>query len=418
MSNSLYDEALSVMNDAAKRAGIDSDSSVLLSRPERELTVSVPVVMDDGHVRIFTGHRVQHSSARGPCKGGIRYHPDVTIDEVKALALLMTLKCAVVDVPYGGAKGAIRCVPWELSKNELRRLTRRYTVMIMPILGARRDIPAPDINTGPETMGWIMDTISMFESRTNLEIVTGKPLDLGGSLGREEATGRGVMLSAMELLRKQGRAPSDVRVAVQGYGNVGSVAATLLAEAGCKVVAVGDVSAGLYNPRGLDIASINKYVRTSDNHLLEGYRMNGADSITNDELLSCDADMLVPAALESQLTRHTAGKVRAKYVLEGANAPTTPEADNILQDKGVVIVPDILANSGGVIISYLEWVQNIQVLFWELDQVNGHLAKIMTRSFDQVWNLAQEEKVSLRMAAYMIALRKLDSAIRLRGVFP
>ncbi|MFC1522574.1 Glu/Leu/Phe/Val dehydrogenase [Elusimicrobiota bacterium] len=418
MEKGLYDKTLHLLDAAVEKSRIDPDSHVLLQRPERELTVSIPAIMDNGHVRVFTGYRVQHSSVRGPCKGGIRFHPDVSEDEIKALALLMTLKCAVVNVPYGGAKGGVRCDPFKLSTNELRRITRRYTVMIMPILGARRDIPAPDINTGPETMGWIMDTVSMFEGRTNLEIVTGKPIALGGSLGRNEATGRGVMLSALELLKKQGRTSSDITVAVQGYGNVGSVTATLLSEAGCKVVAVGDVSCGLYNPKGLDTASINDYVKTSENHLLKGYHRDGADQITNDELLACKVDMLVPAALENQITKNNAAKVQAKYILEGANAPITPDAENILCDKGKLIVPDVLANSGGVIISYLEWVQNIQVLFWDIEQVNGHLARIMARSFGEVWAMAQDEKVSLRTAAYIIALRKLDSAMRLRGVFP
>ncbi len=418
MTESLFEKTLSSIDAAAEKLGLDKNTHAVLRYPERELTVSIPVIMDDGHLEVFTGYRVQHSSVRGPCKGGIRYHPDVTLDEVKALAALMTWKCAVVNLPYGGAKGGVICDPFKMSKDELRRLTRRYTVGILPIIGGRRDIPAPDVNTNQETMGWIMDTVSMFEGRTVLEIVTGKPLDLGGSLGRREATGKGVTIATLHLLKKLDRNLSDIKVAVQGYGNVGSVAANLLAQAGCNVVAISDMTGGLYNPKGLDLKNINEYVKTSKNHLIKGYKQGGIESITNEELLLSDVDVLIPAALEGQITKKNASKIKAKYILEGANAPTTPEAERILVDKGIIVVPDILANSGGVIISYLEWVQSIQAMFWDLDQVNSYLDRIMTKSFDEIWYSAQNQKVDLRMASHMIGTQRLANAVQERGIFP
>lgn len=418
MSNDVFEMALKQLNEVAKKIDLDPNIHAMLRKPERELTVAVPVQMDDGHIEVFTGYRVQYSSVRGPCKGGIRYHPDVTLSEVKALAAWMTWKCAVVNIPYGGAKGGVQCDPLKMSGAEVERLTRRYTVMIMPIIGSRRDIPAPDVNTSSQTMGWIMDTVSMFEGRTVLDIVTGKPVDMGGSLGRVEATGRGVMISVVNLLKKLGRNPSDITVAVQGYGNVGSIAATLLAQEGCKIVAVSDVTGGFHNPKGLNIASINEYVATSENHFLKGYKNEGVESISNEELLLLPVDVLVPAALENQITEKNAPTVKAKYVAEGANGPTTPEADRILADKGTIVIPDVLANSGGVVVSYFEWVQDIQAFFWDLEEINKNLGKILTKSFDEVWTLSKERNVDMRMAAYMIAVKRVTNALKVRGVFP
>jgi len=418
MSGGIFDMALKQLDDVAQKINLDPNLHAVLRQPERELTVAIPVEMDDGHIEVFTGHRVQYSSVRGPCKGGVRYHQDVTLDEVKALAAWMTWKCAVVNIPYGGAKGGVRCDPFKMSKEEVRRLTRRYTVMIMPIIGGRRDIPAPDVNTGGETMGWMMDTVSMFEGRTVLEIVTGKPIELGGSLGRREATGRGVMVTTLELLKKKGCNLPETKVAVQGYGNVGSVAAALLYERGCKIVGVSDVTGGFYNPKGLNIRKINEYVKTSKNHLLEGYKEDGAESISNEDLLLLDVHVLVPAALENQITDKNASQIKAKFIAEGANGPTTPEADRILESKGVIVIPDVLANAGGVVCSYFEWVQDIQAYFWDVDQINESLNKIMVKSFDEVWAVSQERKVDMRIAAYMNGVTRVANAIKQRGIFP
>jgi len=417
MNNSLFEMALKQLDNVVEILQLDPNIHRILSHPERELTVAVPVKMDNGNIEVFTGHRIHYSSLRGPCKGGIRYHPDVNIDEIRALAAWMTWKCAVVNIPYGGAKGGIKCDPSKMSMDEIQRMTRRYTIMIMPILGSRKDIPAPDVNTNAETMGWIMDTFSMYKGCTMLDIVTGKPVELGGSLGRLEATGRGVMLIVLETLKKLGLEPSNITVAVQGYGNVGSVAATLLSEAGCKVVGVSDVSGGLYNPNGLDLISINKYVSTSKNHLLEGYK-GDAESISKEELLLLSVDVLVPAALENQITKGNASKLKAKIVVEGSNGPTTPEGDKILRDNGVTLVPDILANAGGVIVSYFEWVQDIQAFFWDIEEVNKNLKRILIKSFEEVWSVSDAQKVDLRTGAYILAVDKVAKAFKLRGIFP
>jgi glutamate dehydrogenase (NAD(P)+) len=418
MSGGIFNMALKQLDDVAEKINLDPNLHAVLRQPERELTVAVPVEMDDGHIEVFTGHRVQYSSVRGPCKGGVRYHQDVTLDEVKALAAWMTWKCAVVNIPYGGAKGGVRCDPLKMSKEEVRRLTRRYTVMIMPIIGGRRDIPAPDVNTSAETMGWMMDTVSMFEGRAVLEIVTGKPIELGGSLGRREATGRGVMITTLELLKKMGCNLPETTVAVQGYGNVGSVATTLLYEKGCKIVGVSDVTGGFYNPKGLNIPKINEYVKTSKNNLLEGYKEDGAESVSNEELLLLDVDVLIPAALENQINDKNASRIKAKFIAEGANGPTTPEADRILESNGVIVIPDVLANAGGVVCSYFEWVQDIQAFFWDVDQINESLDKIMVKSFDEVWAVSKERKVDMRIAAYMNAITRVANALKQRGIFP
>jgi len=414
----LWHTVLAQLDEVADRLDLDPGIHAILRQPERELTVSVPVVMDDGHIEVFTGYRIQHSSARGPCKGGIRYHPDVELQEVRALAALMTWKCAVVNIPYGGAKGGVQCDPSHMSQDELCRMTRRFTAMIMPIIGSRRDIPAPDVNTNPQTMAWITDTVSMLERKTVIDIVTGKPIPLGGSLGRKEATGRGVAITTTELLKRQGLSPSDTTVAVQGYGNVGSHAATLLDQMGCRIAAVSDVSGGLYCRRGLDIPSINEHVTNHPRGLLEGYNGPGVEQISNDDLLTSDVDVLVPAALEHQIRCDNASAVQAKMIVEGANGPTTREADDTLNDRGVIIVPDILANAGGVVVSYFEWVQDLQCFFWDEAEVNANLERIMTRSFEEVWAFSEKMDVPLRLGAYMLAVDRVAGAVQCRGVFP
>lgn len=416
--NGVFAMALQQLDSAAKRLKVDESWMAVLRHPERELTVACPVEMDDGSIHVFTGHRVQHSSARGPCKGGIRFHPNVTLDEVKALSMWMTWKCAVVKIPYGGAKGGIQVDVTKLSIPEIRRLTRRYTAAIMPIIGPRRDIPAPDVNTSSETMGWIMDTVSMLQGSTVLDIVTGKAIDLGGSLGRREATGRGVMFNTLELLKRLDKKPSETTVAVQGFGNVGSVSADLLQKQGCKIVAVSDLSGAYYDPEGLPISEMIDYCLDSPNHYLQGFDTKGISKISNKELLELDVDVLVPAALEKQITEENAENIRAKAIVEGANGPTTPEAERILVSKGKYVVPDILANSGGVVVSYFEWVQSIQAFFWDEDAVNKNLERVMVKSFADVWNLAQKEKIDLRNAAMMIAVDRVASALAERGIFP
>jgi glutamate dehydrogenase (NAD(P)+) len=408
-----YENMLQVLEAAAQKLGLEHNDYEAIKYPERELKVAIPVRMDNGQIRVFEGYRVQHSSSRGPCKGGIRFHPHVDIDEVKALAAWMSLKCAVVDIPYGGAKGAVKVDPAELSHAELERLARRYTAMILPIIGPERDIPAPDVNTNAEIMGWIMDTYSIFKGYSVPGVVTGKPLDIGGSLGRPEATGRGVSIIAEETVKYLKMDKKSIRAAVQGLGNVGGVAAKLVHEAGYKIVAVSDVSGGLYKKDGLNIPEIMKNLKN-----FKDYSEAGAVKITNEELLSCDCDMLLPCALQNQLTAENAGNVKAKLIIEGANGPTTVEADEIFNKKGITVIPDILANAGGVIVSYFEWVQNIQELFWEEKQINETLKNIMVRSFNQVLQLVEEKKISWRLAANMQALLKLSKAKKSRGIFP
>jgi glutamate dehydrogenase (NAD(P)+) len=414
----LWSTVLNQLDDVAQRLDLDPGIHAILRQPERELIVSVPVVMDDGRIKVFTGYRIQHSSARGPCKGGIRYHPEVNLNEVKALAALMTWKCAIVGIPYGGAKGGVQCDPSQMSENELCRMTRRFTAMIMPIIGSKRDIPAPDVNTNAQTMAWISDTASMLQHKTVIDIVTGKPVPLGGSLGRKEATGRGVAIVTAELLKRKQISPSNTTVAVQGYGNVGSYAATILEQMGCKILAVSDVSGGLYKPQGLDIADINRHVRTHPQGLLEGYSARGVARITNEELLTSKVDVLIPAALEHQIRTDNAPQIQAQMIVEGANGPTTREADEILSRRGITVVPDILANAGGVVVSYFEWVQDLQCFFWDEAEVNENLERILVRSFEQVWSFSQEQKVPLRLSAYMLAVDRVASAVQARGVFP
>lgn len=416
--NNAYENALEVLRGAAEQAGYKHDEYVTLEYPERELKVSVPVVMDDGSVQVFEGYRVQHSSLRGPCKGGIRFHKDSDIEEVKALALWMTMKCAVANIPYGGAKGAVKVDPAKLSRGELQRLTRRYTAMVLPLIGPEKDIPAPDVNTNAETMGLIMDTYSMLKGYTVPGVVTGKPVEIGGSLGRSEATGRGVMITAMQLMKKLGMQPENTRAAVQGFGNVGSAAADLLAKQGVKICALSDVSGGIYCADGLDVSKVRAFIAAEKGRFLKDYTIDDVRHITNEELLEADVDLLIPAALENQITAENAGKIRAKYIVEAANGPTSVEADAILTQRGITVVPDILANAGGVVVSYFEWVQNIQSLMWEEKEVNRHLEEIMVRAFEEVWSICKKKQVTMRMAAYMSALKRLITAKHFRPIFP
>lgn len=411
-----YDNFLTVMDNAANCLGLSENDYITLRYPEKQLKVSCPIKMDDGSIRVFEGYRVQHSSVRGPCKGGIRYHEDVDENEVMALAAWMSFKCAVVNIPYGGAKGGVKVDPKTLSENELERLTRRFTSMILPLIGPEKDIPAPDVNTTPQIMGWIMDTYSMQKGYAIPGVVTGKPIEIGGSLGRSEATGRGVMFATKLLLDKLGKSVKGTKIAVQGMGNVGSVAALLLHQLGAKIVAVSDVSGGLYDENGLPIDEIYKIV--SKRCLLSEYKNDSIKRISNEELLACDCEVLIPAALQNQITSANADKVKAKYIVEGANGPVTADADPILEKKGIVLVPDILANAGGVVVSYFEWVQDIQSLMWEESHVNEMLKNIMTNAFNEVWNLSQEKNSSLRLGAYMLALKRIVATRNIRGIFP
>ncbi len=401
-------------NLAADYLHLDDGTRALLGDCVRELTVRFPVRMDDGKVHAFTGYRVQHSLLRGPSKGGIRYHPDVTLDEVKALAMWMTWKCAVVGIPFGGAKGGVICDPRDLSLNEIEHITRRYTSEISILIGPQKDIPAPDVNTNAQVMAWLMDTYSMQAGYSVPPVVTGKPLSIGGSEGRNEATGRGVMLVTLEALRHLDIAPAGSTAVVQGYGNVGSNAARSLAEQGCSVVAIGDQYGAVHNPMGINLAALDAHVRES--RTVVGFP--DADPISQDELLTTPCTVLVPAALENQLTVLNAPHVKARLVVEGANGPTTPEADRILYDRGILVIPDILANAGGVTVSYFEWVQGLQSFLWRESEVNERLRDIMVRSFGEVLQVAESRGVSMRVAAYILAVDKVVQALEVRGIYP
>ncbi|HEV8198944.1 MAG TPA: Glu/Leu/Phe/Val dehydrogenase [Candidatus Polarisedimenticolia bacterium] len=386
----------------------------VLKAPKRQLIVSVPTKMDDGSIHVFEGYRVQHSMARGPAKGGIRYHPQVTLDEVKALASWMTWKCATVGIPYGGGKGGIVCDPKNMSQRELENMTRRYASEISVIIGPERDIPAPDVYTNAQTMAWIMDTYSMTAGETVLGVVTGKPLPIGGSQGRNEATARGCQFVVREACKEKKITLRGAKVAVQGFGNAGSIAARLLHEDGAVIIAVSDSSGGIHNDKGLDIAAVEAHKGRTGS--LKGYAEAG--SISNEKLLELECDVLVPAALENQITAENAPRVKAKIVAEAANGPTTPTADEILHKNGVFLIPDILANAGGVTVSYFEWVQSLQSFFWEEKQVNEHLEKIMIRSFHEVLGIAKKYDVHMRTAAYILAVGRVAEATRIRGIYP
>lgn len=413
-----YDNVLKVVQDAAEILGYSDSDIEAIKYPERELKVSIPVRMDDGTTRVFQGYRIQHSTSRGPAKGGIRFHPDVNADEVRALAAWMTFKCAVVNIPYGGGKGGVVCDPSKLSENEIRAITRRYTAAIAPLIGPEQDIPAPDVGTNAAVMGWIMDTYSMLKGHCIHGVVTGKPLELGGALGRNDATGRGVMFTTHNILNKLGIPAEGTTVAVQGAGNVGSVTARLLHESGMKVVAISDVSGGLYKPDGLDIPAVLGYLAADRKNLLKDFQEEGTVHISNEELLELDVTVLVPAALENQINEGNADKIKAKIIVEAANGPTSSAADTILLKKGTLIVPDILANAGGVVVSYFEWVQNIQSVSWTEAEVNKKLKDIMDAAFEAVWDLTTEKQTTLRMGAYLIALKRVVDAKSARAIWP
>lgn len=405
---------LKQLERAAKIMNLDEDLLEILKYPKRVVRVSIPIKMDDGRVKVFTGFRCQYNDFRGPFKGGIRFHPDVTEDEVVALAAWMTWKCAVIDIPFGGGKGGVICDPRKLSEGELQRLTRRFTYTIMPILGPSIDIPAPDVFTGEKTMAWIMDTYSAFKGYSEPGVVTGKARSIGGSKGRREATGRGVSIVADETVRYFGEKIKGMRVAVQGFGNVGSHAALFISELGGKIVAVSDVSGGLYNEEGIDVKALIKYVK--DNKVVSGFP--GAEEMEGDKIFELDVDMLIPAALEAVITLDNVDRIKARYIVEGANGPTTPEADEVLFRKGIHVVPDILANSGGVLVSYFEWVQSKLGFWWEEDEVNRRLEMKLRNATREVIDTAREFDVDLRTGAMILALRRIEEVYRERELFP
>ena len=414
----LRENPLELAREQLRRVGdtfaIDPNLIRVLEKCKKAVEVSIPVTMDDGSVGVFRGHRVTHNIARGPSKGGIRYHPAVTRDEVKSLAMWMTWKCALMGLPFGGAKGGVVCDPKQLSRDELERLTRRYTSEIINEIGPERDIPAPDVGTDARVMAWIFDTYSMNKGHSVLGVVTGKPIEIGGSLGREEATARGALYCIREALRKRGGSIAGARVAIQGFGNVGSHLAKLLAQDGALVVAISDSSGGLYNERGIDIAAA--FAHKGETGSLVGLR--GADAITNEELLLIDCDVLAPCALEQVIHEGNAAQVRARVVCEGANGPTTPAADRILDDAGVLVLPDVLANAGGVVVSYFEWVQGLQEYFWKEVEVNAKLNDVVTRAFNETWATQEARQTTMRMAAYGLAVLRVAEATTTRGLYP
>jgi len=407
--------AVAQFDQAAELMGLDSNLRERLKLPQRSLVVSVPIRMDDGRVEVFTGYRVQHDSSRGPSKGGIRYHPEVNLGEVAALAMWMTWKCALADLPYGGAKGGVAVAPKALSRSELQRLTRRYASEIFPLVGPDKDVPAPDVGTDSQVMAWIMDTYSQQVGYAVPGVVTGKPLSIGGSLGREEATGRGVVCVTVEALRHLKIELGETTVAIQGFGNVGSHTARIMHESGAKVVAVSDVSGGIYNTRGLDIPKLLSTYKSGGRTLAE---TKLGDPLTNAELLQLKCTVLVPAALSEQITKHNASQLNCRVLAEGANGPTTLEADRIVQDKGIFVIPDILANAGGVTVSYFEWVQDLGGLFWGRDEIRARLAEKMSDAFDRVWEISTEKNLTLRTAALVAGIRDVGSALELRGLYP
>lgn len=408
-----FDNFVAVMDKAAGVMGISEEDYLTFKYPERELKVALPVRMDDGSLKVFEGFRIQHSTLRGPAKGGVRYHQNVNVDEVRALSAWMTFKCAVAAIPYGGGKGGIVCRPREMSKGELERLTRTYIDKISAIISPNTDIPAPDVGTNAQTMDWMVDEYSKLKGESVYGIVTGKSIEIGGSKGRNEATGRGVCFVTLEMMKKYNMKPEDCKIVIQGMGNVGSISAKLLAEEGAKIIAVSDVSCAVYNENGLDIAGIYKYLDSGKN-LLDGYT-GDCKRITNAELLELPCDILIPAALENQITAENADRIKAKIVIEAANGPTSVEADEILNKKGVKVLPDILSNSGGVIVSYFEWVQNLQNFYWEEDDVNAKLKRQIVGAFNDVFDAREKYDCTFRVAAYIVALNRLVTAKKLRG---
>ena len=409
-----FEIARNQLRRVAEAFDIDPNLVAVLGACKKAVEVSVPVSMDDGHTEVFKGYRVTHNVARGPSKGGIRYHPDVTLDEVKSLAMWMTWKCALMGIPFGGAKGGVVCDPKRLSRSELERLTRRYTSEIINEIGPEKDIPAPDVGTDGSVMAWIFDTYSMNKGHSVLGVVTGKPLTIGGSLGREEATARGGLYCIRDAVAKRDQALAGMRVAVQGFGNVGSFLAKFLHEEGAIVVAISDSTVALHNPKGIDVPAAFAHKR--ENHTLAGLR--DAEQITNEELLLLDVDVLAPCALEQVITERNADQVKASIICEGANGPVTPSADAILEDKGVLILPDVLANAGGVVVSYFEWVQGLQEYFWKEVEVNAKLNDIVSRAFDETWETAQKRDMPMRVAAYGLAVQRVAEATVTRGIYP
>src|SRR5580704_293784 len=408
-----FEAMMSRFDRAAELLDLEPGIYKVLRNPEKQIIVSVPVMLDTGNVEVYTGFRVLYNTSRGPAKGGIRFDLQVTLEEVKALAAWMTWKCAVVNIPFGGSKGGVVCDPLKMSVGELERLTRRYTAGIIATLGPDSDVPAPDVNTNERVMAWIMDTYSMHVRHTVTAVVTGKPVEMGGSLGRKEATGRGCMIVTKEALKHLGMPVAGTTVAIQGFGNVGSIAAEMLQREGCTITAISDRTGAFHNAKGIDIADAVRYVK--EHKTLEGYTKG--DKITNEELLTLDVDVLLPAALENVITSKNASKIRAKIVCEGANGPTTAGADAILDDKGVFVIPDILANAGGVTVSYFEWVQDRGGYFWSEESVNDRLRDIMTRSFKDVLSLSRQHKVNMRTAAYMLAISRVSTVHKLRGIY-
>src|SRR5205823_6310385 len=409
-----WEVALEQFGIAADRLHLDPNMRRILSTTQRELTVHFPVRMADGVVQVFTGYRIQHNTTRGPGKGGIRYHPSVSLNEVKALAMWMTWKCAVVGIPYGGAKGGVVCDPKGMSAQQLAPLTRRYTPEIALLIGPEHDLPAPDVNTNAQTMAWIMDTYSMHHGFTALAVVTGKPLSIGGSEGRNEATARGAVYTIIEAAKHLGMDLEDARVVVQGFGNAGSFSAKLMAELGAKVLAVSDTSGGIFNPEGIDPNKVDAYKKETGSVI--GFP--GSDQVTNAELLELGCDILIRAAIENQIGEHNAPKIKAKIIAEAANGPTSPEADRILFAKGAFLIPDILCNAGGVTVSYFEWVQDLQNLFWREATINARLKEVMVKSFNDVLDMSKKHKVDMRTAAYMVAVHRVAEATLTRGIYP
>jgi glutamate dehydrogenase (NAD(P)+) len=409
-----YEIAKSQLHKVGRTFAIDPNLINVLQECKKSLAVSIPVAMDDGSTRVFQGYRVTHNIARGPSKGGIRYHPDVTLDEVKSLAMWMTWKCALMGIPFGGAKGGVVCDPKSMSEGELQRMTRRFTSEIINEIGPEKDIPAPDVGTDARVMAWIFDTYSMNKGHSVLGVVTGKPLTVGGSLGREEATARGSLYCIRDAIRKRVLSIDGLRIAIQGFGNVGANLARLLAEDGARIVAVSDSGGGLYNANGIDVRAALAHKQEAG--VLAG--LKGAEAITNEELLIVDCDVLAPCALEQVITEENADQIKAKIVCEGANGPTTPPADEILESRGVLILPDVLANAGGVVVSYFEWVQGLQEYFWKESEVNAKLNDIVSRAFEETWETAQQRKIPMRVAAYGLAVQRVAEATVTRGIYP
>jgi glutamate dehydrogenase (NAD(P)+) len=411
--SSVFNAMLQEFDGAARLLGLEPGIWKVLTHPKRQIAVSCPVQMDNGEIEVFTGYRVQYNITLGPAKGGIRYHPGVTLDEVTALAAWMTWKCAIAGVPFGGGKGGIICDPTRMSRGEIERLTRRYCAEIIDLIGPDKDIPAPDVNTNEQIMAWFMDTYSMHMGTTVTGVVTGKPVELGGSLGRREATGRGVMITTREAAKHLGINIKGATVAVQGFGNVGSISAELLAEAGAKIVAVTDWKGGVYNPKGLDVKKLIEYAQ--QNKTVAGFP--GAEALEGSKIFGMDVDILIPAALENQITSANAHEIKAKIIAEGANGPTTPDAHQALHARGVFVIPDILANAGGVTTSYFEWVQDRHGYFWEEAEVNTRLEKKMVDAFDAVFAMAQKYKTDMRTAAYIVAISKVATVTKMRGMY-